>query len=141
MVQKTMPAGMHLEWTGTFEHQVRADKTLRVIFPAVIALIALVLNLTHKSWVEARLLMIRVHGALAGGAIFQWLFGFLVSVVVHFSVVKTLAIPLRYLTNSFNDPCSSIETTYCNDQWRHLKDPKDFVMFVLKFQTFYDQND
>jgi Cu(I)/Ag(I) efflux system membrane protein CusA/SilA len=87
MVQKTMPAGMYLEWTGTFEHQVRANKTLRVIFPAVIALIALVLYLTHKSWVDALLLMTSVLGALAGGAIFQWLFGFLFSVVVHFSVV------------------------------------------------------
>jgi hypothetical protein len=54
---------------------------------------------------------------------------------------ETFAIPLRYLTNSFNDPCSSIETTYCQDQWRHLENPKDFVMSILKFQTFYDHND
>ena len=32
-----MPPGMYLEWTGTFEHQVRANKTLRIVFPAVIA--------------------------------------------------------------------------------------------------------
>ncbi len=44
---------MYLEWSGTFEHQVRASKTLRVVFPAVIAVIALILYLTHKSWVDA----------------------------------------------------------------------------------------
>jgi Cu(I)/Ag(I) efflux system membrane protein CusA/SilA len=82
-VEKTMPAGMYLEWTGTFEHQVRANRTLRIIFPAVIGLIALILYLTHQSWMDALLLMTSVLGALAGGAIFQWLFGFNFSVAVQ----------------------------------------------------------
>ena len=42
--------GMYIEWTGEFEHQVRARKTLRLVFPAVIALIVLILYLTYKSW-------------------------------------------------------------------------------------------
>src|SRR5206468_4801046 len=78
-----LPGGMYLEWSGTFEHQVRAQKTLRVVFPAVIALIAIILYLTHKSWVDALLMMTSVLGALAGGAIFQWLFGFRFSVGVQ----------------------------------------------------------
>jgi Cu(I)/Ag(I) efflux system membrane protein CusA/SilA len=78
-----LPAGMYLEWSGTFEHQVRANKTLRVVFPAVIAVIALILYLTHQSWVDALLMMTSVLGALAGGAIFQWLFGFNFSVAVQ----------------------------------------------------------
>jgi len=82
-VQKTLPPGMYLEWTGTFEHQVRANKTLRLVFPAVIAVIVLILYLTHKSWVDALLMMTSVLGALAGGAIFQWLFGFPFSVAVQ----------------------------------------------------------
>src|SRR5205807_9189446 len=71
-----LPAGMYLEWTGTFEHQVRAQKTLRLVFPAVIATIMLILYLANKSWTDAFLMMTSVLGALAGGAIFQWLFGF-----------------------------------------------------------------
>jgi Cu(I)/Ag(I) efflux system membrane protein CusA/SilA len=78
-----LSGGMYVEWTGTFEHQVRANKTLRVVFPAVIAVIALILYLTHKSWVDALLMMTSVLGALAGGAIFQWLFGFKFSVAVQ----------------------------------------------------------
>jgi Cu(I)/Ag(I) efflux system membrane protein CusA/SilA len=81
--QVKLPAGMYLEWTGTFEHQVRAQKTLRIVFPAVIAVIALILYLTHKSWADALLMMTSVLGALAGGAIFQWLFGFHFSVAVQ----------------------------------------------------------
>jgi Cu(I)/Ag(I) efflux system membrane protein CusA/SilA len=82
-VLKNIPPKMYVEWTGTFEHQVRANKTLRIIFPAVIALIALILYLTHKSWTDALLMMTSVLGALAGGAIFQWLFGFNFSVAVQ----------------------------------------------------------
>ena len=77
------PPGMYIEWGGTFEHQVRAQKTLRVVFPAVLAVIALILYLTHRSWVDAALMMTSVLGALAGGAIFQWLFGFPFSVAVQ----------------------------------------------------------
>lgn len=38
--------------------------------------------LTYKSWIDAMLMMTSVLGALAGGAIFQWLFGFNFSVAV-----------------------------------------------------------
>jgi Cu(I)/Ag(I) efflux system membrane protein CusA/SilA len=109
-VQETMPAGMYLEWTGTFEHQVRANKTLRIIFPAVIALIALILYLTHKSWTDALLMMTSVLGALAGGAIFQWLFGFHFSVAVQVGyiacfgmAVETGVVMLVYLHEAIDE--------------------------------------
>jgi len=109
-VQKSMPPGMYLEWTGTFEHQVRAQKTLRVIFPAVIAVIALILYLTHKSWIDAMLMMTSVLGALAGGAIFQWLFGFHFSVAVQVGyiacfgmAVETGVVMLVYLHEAIDE--------------------------------------
>ncbi|MGP0064009.1 MAG: hypothetical protein ACLQGP_10485 [Isosphaeraceae bacterium] len=49
---------------------------MRIVFSAVIASILIILYLTHKSWIGALLLMTSVLRALAGGAIFQWLFGF-----------------------------------------------------------------
>ncbi len=76
----TLPPGMYIEWAGQFEHQERARKTLTVVFPAVILIIVLILYMTYKSWTDAVLILPSVLGALAGGAIFQWLFGF------HFSV-------------------------------------------------------
>lgn len=77
-----LPQGMYIEWAGEFENQVRARKTLQLVFPAVIALIVLLLYLTYKSWVDAGLILPSIVGALAGGAIFQWLFGFNFSVAV-----------------------------------------------------------
>ncbi len=99
-----LPTGMYVEWAGTFEHQVRAQKTLRIVFPAVLAVIVLILYLTHKSWIDALLMMTSVLGALAGGAIFQWLFGFHFSVAVQIGyiacfgmAVETSVVMLVYL--------------------------------------------
>src|SRR5207253_3483995 len=55
-------------------HQVRAARTLRIIFPVVIALIFVILYLTYKDLADAGLMMLAVPEALAGGAFFQFLF-------------------------------------------------------------------
>jgi Cu(I)/Ag(I) efflux system membrane protein CusA/SilA len=69
-----LPEGTHVEWSGEFEHQVRAAKTLRFVFPAVIVLIFVVLYLTYKDLADAGLMLLAVPEALAGGAFFQFLF-------------------------------------------------------------------
>ena len=48
-----LPEGVHIEWSGEFEHQVRAARTLRIILPAVIVLIFLILYLTYKDLADA----------------------------------------------------------------------------------------
>jgi Cu(I)/Ag(I) efflux system membrane protein CusA/SilA len=70
----SLPEGVHIEWSGEFEHQVRAAKTLRFVFPAVIALIFLILYLTYRDLADASLMMLTVPEALAGGAFFMYLF-------------------------------------------------------------------
>jgi Cu(I)/Ag(I) efflux system membrane protein CusA/SilA len=69
-----LPEGVHIEWSGEFEHQVRAARTLRFVFPAVIVLIFIILYLTYKDLADAGLMMLAVPEALAGGAFFQFLF-------------------------------------------------------------------
>jgi Cu(I)/Ag(I) efflux system membrane protein CusA/SilA len=81
-VGSKLPAGMYIEWSGQFENELQTRRTLSLVFPVVIGLILLILYLTYKSWVDALLMMTSVLGALAGGAIFQWLFGFNFSVAV-----------------------------------------------------------
>jgi Cu(I)/Ag(I) efflux system membrane protein CusA/SilA len=77
-----LPVGTFLEWTGQFEHQVRAKKTLRIVFPAVLLLIFVILYMTYHDFMHAMLMMLAVPGALAGGVIFQTLFGYNFSVAV-----------------------------------------------------------
>ncbi len=69
-----LPEGVHIEWSGEFEHQVRAAQTLRLVFPAVIVLIFVILYLTYNDLADAGLMMLAVPEALAGGAFFMYLF-------------------------------------------------------------------
>jgi Cu(I)/Ag(I) efflux system membrane protein CusA/SilA len=69
-----LPEGVHLEWSGEFEHQVRAARTLRFVFPVVIVLIFVILYLTYNDLADAVLMMLAVPEALAGGAFFLYLF-------------------------------------------------------------------
>jgi len=74
--------GAYLEWTGQFEHQQRARRTLRIVFPTVLLLIFVILYLTYHDLMHALLMMMAVPGALAGGVLFQTLFGYNFSVAV-----------------------------------------------------------
>jgi Cu(I)/Ag(I) efflux system membrane protein CusA/SilA len=69
-----LPQGVSIAWSGEFEHQVRAARTLRFVLPAVILLIFVILYLTYKDLADAVLMMLAVPEALAGGAFFQFLF-------------------------------------------------------------------
>jgi Cu(I)/Ag(I) efflux system membrane protein CusA/SilA len=72
--QVPLPEGVHVEWSGDFENQVRAAQTLRIVLPAVALLIFLILYLTYKDLADAALMMLAVPEALAGGVFFQFLF-------------------------------------------------------------------
>lgn len=77
-----LPSGFYLEWSGQFEHQVRARRTLQLVFPAVVAVIFLILYLTFHDLAHAGLMVLAVPGALVGGVIFQTIFGYNFSVAV-----------------------------------------------------------
>lgn len=85
-----LPEGVHVEWAGEFEHQERAARTLKIVFPVVILVIFLILCLTYHDLADAGLMMLAVPEALAGGAFFLYLFPKLVygweSPPVEFSV-------------------------------------------------------
>ncbi len=105
-----LPPGMYVEWSGQFEHQVRARQTLRLVFPAVIIVIVFILYLTYHSLIDTMLVMTSVLGALAGGAIFQWLFGFNFSVAVWVGyiacfgmAVETAVVMLVYLREAIDE--------------------------------------
>jgi Cu(I)/Ag(I) efflux system membrane protein CusA/SilA len=69
-----LPTGVHIAWSGEFEHQVRAAETLRFVFPVVILLIFVILYLTYHDLADAALMMLAVPEALSGGAFFMYFF-------------------------------------------------------------------
>lgn len=80
--QVKLPQGIELGWSGQFEHQVRAKRTLSWVLPLVVVIIFAILYLTYGDLADAGLMLLAVPGALVGGVVLQWALGVPFSVAV-----------------------------------------------------------
>jgi len=78
----TLDPGMTIEYSGQYEHQLRARETLSIVFPAVILIIFITLAMTFRSLAEATHVLMAVPFALTGGVLLQAWMGFNFSVAV-----------------------------------------------------------
>jgi Cu(I)/Ag(I) efflux system membrane protein CusA/SilA len=74
--------GMSIEYSGQYEHQLRARQTLLYVFPAVILIIFVLLVITFHSIPEAAHVLLAVPFALTGGVMLQAILGYNFSVAV-----------------------------------------------------------
>jgi Cu(I)/Ag(I) efflux system membrane protein CusA/SilA len=83
-VEREVPLGpgMTVEYSGQYEHQLRARQTLLYVFPAVLLIIFALLVITFKSAAEAAHVILAVPFALTGGVLLQALLGYNFSVAV-----------------------------------------------------------
>ncbi|MEI7799933.1 MAG: CusA/CzcA family heavy metal efflux RND transporter [Opitutaceae bacterium] len=74
--------GMTIEYSGQYEHQLRARQTLLYVFPTVLLIIFGLLIMTFKSITEAAHVILAVPFALTGGVMLQAMLGYNFSVAV-----------------------------------------------------------
>ncbi len=77
-----LPKGYFLEWSGQWENQIRANKTLTMIMPVVLVIIFMVLYFTYHSFKESLVTMLTVPFALIGGVFMVYFYGVNLSVAV-----------------------------------------------------------
>ena len=70
-----LPPGMFLEWGGQYENQARAMARLRLVVPASLVIIYLLLFASFRSVPQAFLVLLNVPFALVGGVAVLWLRG------------------------------------------------------------------
>ncbi|MDR3110733.1 MAG: CusA/CzcA family heavy metal efflux RND transporter [Planctomycetaceae bacterium] len=78
----TLESGQTIEYSGQYENQIHARRTLMVVFPTVILIIFIFLVITFHSIGEAAHVLLAVPFALTGGVILQAMLGFNFSVAV-----------------------------------------------------------
>jgi Cu(I)/Ag(I) efflux system membrane protein CusA/SilA len=81
-IEPALPAGMTIEWSGQYENQLRAQRTLRLIVPTVLFIIFVLLYVVYRSAKEAAHVILAVPFALTGGVFLQYLLGYNFSVAV-----------------------------------------------------------
>ena len=74
--------GMTIEYSGAYENQLRAQRTLSLIVPTVMLIIFLLLYIVYHSAKEAAHVILAVPFALTGGVFLQYLLGYNFSVAV-----------------------------------------------------------
>lgn len=78
----SFPQGMTVEYSGEYENQLRAQRTLSYIVPVVLFIIFLFLYIVYGSFKEAAHVILAVPFALTGGVFLQYLLGYNFSVAV-----------------------------------------------------------
>ncbi|MBA4155654.1 efflux RND transporter permease subunit, partial [Flavobacterium sp.] len=104
-----MPKGYYIEWSGQWENQLRANKTLSMILPIVVIIIFLILYFTYHSMKESLITMITVPFALIGGIFMVYFYGINLSVAVAVGfialfgmAIETAMLMTIYLNESMN---------------------------------------
>src|SRR5205085_10550481 len=81
-VVPTLPSGMTIGYSGEYEDLLRAGRTLRVILPATLLIIFLLMYVVYHSAKEAAHVILAVPFALTGGVLLEYLLGYNFSVAV-----------------------------------------------------------
>ncbi len=104
-----LPAGYAISWSGQFEYLERATAKLKIVVPATLLIIFVLLYLTFKRFDEAALIMATLPFALAGAIWLLWVLGHHLSVAsgVGFIALAGVSsefgvIMLLYLTQAWN---------------------------------------
>ncbi len=108
--QVKMPPGYHIEWSGQFEYLQRAAAKLRVVIPATLVVILVLLFLNFGRLTETLIVMLSVPFALVGGAWLMWWAGYNTSVAVAVGFIalagvaaETGVVMLIYLDHALAD--------------------------------------
>ncbi|TDI73754.1 MAG: efflux RND transporter permease subunit [Bacteroidetes bacterium] len=70
-----VPKGINYKFTGTYENQLRAEKTLSVVVPLSLIIIFLILYFQFRSVSTSLMVFTGIAVAFAGGFIMIWLYG------------------------------------------------------------------
>jgi Cu(I)/Ag(I) efflux system membrane protein CusA/SilA len=104
----TLPAGYSMTWSGQFEYMQRAAARLRLVVPATLAIIFLLLYMNFRSVGESMIIMLSLPFALVGGIWLIWLLGYNWSVAVAIGFIalagvaaETGVVMLLYLDHAW----------------------------------------
>jgi Cu(I)/Ag(I) efflux system membrane protein CusA/SilA len=94
--QVAMPAGYAISWSGQFEYLERATERMKVVIPATLAVIFVLLYLLFRKAGDAVLVMAAVPFSLVGGLWLVWLLGHSVSVATAVGFIALAGVAAEF---------------------------------------------
>src|SRR5688572_21368618 len=109
-----LPPGYTMTWSGQYEYMQRAAARMKLVIPATLAIIFLLLYFNFRNVSETLIVMLSLPFALVGGVWFVWALGYNWSVAVAIGFValagvaaETGVIMLIYLDHAWRDRTAS----------------------------------
>jgi Cu(I)/Ag(I) efflux system membrane protein CusA/SilA len=114
------PPGTYVQWSGQFEYLERAAAKLKIVVPATLLIIFLLLYLNFGKLTETLIVMLSLPFALVGGLWLIWWLGFNLSVAVAAGFIalagvaaETGVVMLIYLDEALNEVKAGREAEGC----------------------------
>lgn len=105
-----LPTGYTIAWSGQYEYMERAREKMKVVIPATLAIIFLLLYFNFRNVQETVIVMLSLPFALAGGIWFIWALGYNWSVAVAVGFIalagvaaETGVVMLIYLDHAWRE--------------------------------------
>jgi Cu(I)/Ag(I) efflux system membrane protein CusA/SilA len=92
----TLPAGYSVTWSGQFEYLERAVAKLKIVIPATLVIIFVLLYITFSRVDEALLILASVPFALIGGFWFMYLLGHAMSVATAVGFIALAGVSAEF---------------------------------------------
>ncbi|MEW5916760.1 MAG: CusA/CzcA family heavy metal efflux RND transporter [Gemmatimonadota bacterium] len=106
----TLPPGYSIVWSGQYEYMQRAKETMKLVIPATLAIVFLLLYFNFKSVGETLIVMLSLPFAIVGGIWFIWALGYNWSVAVAIGFIalagvaaETGVVMLIYLDHAWQE--------------------------------------
>jgi Cu(I)/Ag(I) efflux system membrane protein CusA/SilA len=103
-----LPHGVSLIWSGQYENMVRTDRQLKVLVPATLVLVFLLIYFSTKSITETSLVLLAIPFSLVGAVWILWLLDYNLSVAVYVGLIalagldaETGVVMLLYLNMAY----------------------------------------
>jgi Cu(I)/Ag(I) efflux system membrane protein CusA/SilA len=108
--QVKFPPGYYATWSGQFEYMERAHARLKIVVPATLLIIFLLLYLNFRRLTETLIVMLSVPFALVGGLWLMWALGYHLSVAAAVGFIalagvaaETGVVMLIYLDHAWRE--------------------------------------
>ena len=82
-----LPAGYHLEWSGSYEGMQRAGRRLLYVIPLTLLVIFVLLYFSMRSLTKVCIVFLAVPFSLVGAFLLLWLLGYNLSVAVWVGII------------------------------------------------------
>lgn len=104
-----LPPGYRLEWSGQYEHMLRVKERLKIVVPATLVLVFMILYMNFKSLAETLIIMLSIPFAITGSIWLIWLLGYNMSIAVWVGIIalaglaaQTGTVMIVYLDEAFH---------------------------------------